>query len=92
MLAMLGQLLAIFGLGTVVMRSAGCTVNDLWDRDVDKHVQRTKSRPITSGEISVQSGESAVPSHPQPHTHARGSPAIVVGPGRQVWSSWGRSC
>jgi hypothetical protein len=50
------QMLAVFGLGTLVMRSAGCTVNDLWDRDVDKHVERTKSRPITSGEISVRNG------------------------------------
>lgn len=38
------------------MRSAGCTVNDLWDRDVDKHVARTKHRPITSGKISVRNG------------------------------------
>ena len=49
-------MLAIFGVGTVVMRSAGCTVNDLWDRDFDKAVERTKSRPITSGEISVRNG------------------------------------
>jgi 4-hydroxybenzoate polyprenyltransferase len=50
------KLLAVFGVGTVVMRSAGCTVNDLWDRDIDKNVERTKTRPITSGEISVQNG------------------------------------
>lgn len=49
-------MLAVFGLGTVVMRSAGCTVNDLWDRDVDKHVERTRDRPITSGQISVRNG------------------------------------
>jgi len=50
------KLLAAFGVGTLVMRSAGCTVNDLWDRDLDKNVARTKHRPITSGEISVQNG------------------------------------
>jgi 4-hydroxybenzoate polyprenyltransferase len=50
------RLLAAFGIGTVVMRSAGCTVNDLWDRDIDKNVARTKHRPITSGEISVRNG------------------------------------
>jgi len=53
------QLLALFGVGALVMRSAGCTVNDLWDRDVDKHVARTRDRPITSGEISVPSGKDA---------------------------------
>lgn len=50
------KMLAVFGLGTVIMRSAGCTVNDLWDRDVDKHVERTRDRPITSGQISVRNG------------------------------------
>ncbi len=49
-------LLAAFGVGTVIMRSAGCTINDLWDRDIDQHVARTKYRPITSGEISVRNG------------------------------------
>ena len=53
------QLLALFGVGALVMRSAGCTVNDLWDRDVDKYVARTRNRPITSGEISVSSGKDA---------------------------------
>jgi 4-hydroxybenzoate polyprenyltransferase len=49
-------MLAVFAVGTVIMRSAGCTVNDLWDRDIDKKVERTKSRPITAGEISVPAG------------------------------------
>lgn len=44
-------LVAIFTLGTVLMRSAGCAVNDYADRDFDKHVQRTVDRPITSGKI-----------------------------------------
>jgi len=46
------QILAIFCLGTVLMRSAGCAINDYADRDFDKHVLRTKERPLTSGKIS----------------------------------------
>jgi len=46
-------LLAKFAIGSVVMRGAGCTINDLWDKDFDKHVERTKSRPLASGAISV---------------------------------------
>ncbi|MDO8464217.1 MAG: 4-hydroxybenzoate octaprenyltransferase, partial [Gallionella sp.] len=42
----------IFVLGTVLMRSAGCAFNDFADRDFDKHVQRTRDRPVTSGRIS----------------------------------------
>jgi 4-hydroxybenzoate polyprenyltransferase len=45
------KLVAIFALGTLLMRSAGCAINDYADRDFDKHVQRTKERPITSGQI-----------------------------------------
>src|SRR6476469_5450637 len=45
-------ILAIFTLGTVLMRSAGCAINDYADRDFDKHVKRTADRPITSGRIS----------------------------------------
>ncbi|GAA5986740.1 hypothetical protein JCM11641_007758 [Rhodosporidiobolus odoratus] len=43
--------LALFGTGAIVMRGAGCTINDLWDRDIDKKVDRTKLRPLASGEI-----------------------------------------
>jgi 4-hydroxybenzoate polyprenyltransferase len=46
------KLLAIFTLGTVLMRSAGCAINDFADRDLDRHVQRTADRPITSGRIA----------------------------------------
>ena len=46
------HLLAIFTLGTVLMRSAGCAINDYADRDIDKHVKRTAERPLTSGRIS----------------------------------------
>ncbi len=42
----------IFVLGTVLMRSAGCAINDYADRDFDKHVQRTRDRPVTSGRIA----------------------------------------
>jgi 4-hydroxybenzoate polyprenyltransferase len=40
------RLLAIFGAGTLVMRSAGCVINDLTDRNIDPHVKRTRSRPL----------------------------------------------
>ena len=36
------------------MRGAGCTINDLWDRNLDKKVERTRLRPIASGQISVK--------------------------------------
>lgn len=45
------QHLVIFCLGTTLMRSAGCAINDYADRDFDKHVQRTAERPLTSGKI-----------------------------------------
>lgn len=46
------KLAALFGAGAVLLRGAGCTVNDLWDRDIDPRVERTRSRPLASGEIS----------------------------------------
>lgn len=46
------HLLAVFVLGTVAMRSAGCCVNDVADRAFDRHVQRTAKRPVTSGRLS----------------------------------------
>jgi 4-hydroxybenzoate polyprenyltransferase len=48
------HLLGVFVAGTVLMRSAGCTINDIADRDFDKHVKRTTQRPITSGQVSVK--------------------------------------
>jgi len=47
------RLVAIFTLGTVLMRSAGCAINDYADRDFDKHVKRTAERPLTSGKIAA---------------------------------------
>jgi len=46
------HLLLVFVLGTFLMRSAGCAVNDVADRDFDKHVKRTAQRPVTSGAVS----------------------------------------
>lgn len=48
------HLLAVFVLGTILMRSAGCCVNDVADRDFDKHVRRTAQRPVTAGRVSVK--------------------------------------
>jgi 4-hydroxybenzoate polyprenyltransferase len=48
------HLLAVFTLGTVLMRSAGCCLNDVADRDFDKHVKRTAERPVTSGRMGVK--------------------------------------
>ena len=48
------HLLIVFTLGTVLMRSAGCCVNDVADREFDRHVKRTANRPVTSGAVSVQ--------------------------------------
>lgn len=48
------HLLAVFVAGTMLMRSAGCTINDIADRDFDRHVKRTTQRPITSGQLGVK--------------------------------------
>src|SRR5579871_3965177 len=46
------SLLVIFVIGTVLMRSAGCAINDYADRDFDRHVERTANRPLARGEIA----------------------------------------
>ncbi len=46
------KFIIIFALGVFVMRSAGCVINDYADRKIDKHISRTKERPITSGKVS----------------------------------------
>ena len=48
------HLLAVFTLGTILMRSAGCCANDVADREFDRHVKRTAQRPVTRGAISVR--------------------------------------
>ena len=45
------RLLVLFAVGSIVMRSAGCVVNDLWDRDIDRKVARTAGRPLASGAL-----------------------------------------
>jgi 4-hydroxybenzoate polyprenyltransferase len=48
------HLLIVFTLGTFLMRSAGCAINDVADRDFDKHVKRTAQRPVTGGALSTK--------------------------------------
>ena len=48
------HLVVVFTLGTILMRSAGCCVNDVADREFDKHVKRTAQRPVTTGAVSVR--------------------------------------
>jgi len=47
------HMLAVFGMGALVMRGAGCTINDMWDKNIDKAVERTRDRPITSGKVTM---------------------------------------
>lgn len=48
------HLIAVFTLGTILMRSAGCCVNDVADREFDRHVKRTAQRPVTTGAVGVR--------------------------------------
>ncbi|WP_341922798.1 4-hydroxybenzoate octaprenyltransferase [Polaromonas sp. YR568] len=48
------HLLTVFTLGTILMRSAGCCLNDVADREFDRHVKRTAQRPVTRGAVSVR--------------------------------------
>jgi 4-hydroxybenzoate polyprenyltransferase len=48
------HLLGVFTLGTILMRSAGCCINDVADREFDRHVKRTAQRPVTTGAVSVK--------------------------------------
>ncbi|MDO3388632.1 4-hydroxybenzoate octaprenyltransferase [Gilvimarinus sp. SDUM040013] len=48
------DLLIIFTLGAIIMRSAGCVINDIADRNIDGHVERTKDRPLARGQLSVR--------------------------------------
>ena len=47
-------LIALFAVGSVVMRGAGCVVNDMWDRDLDRMVARTAGRPLASGALGMR--------------------------------------
>ena len=48
------HLVGVFTLGTILMRSAGCCINDVADREFDRHVKRTAQRPVTTGAVSVK--------------------------------------
>ena len=48
------RLLVLFALGAIVMRAAGCVVNDMWDRDLDRRVRRTAGRPLASGMLGMR--------------------------------------
>ncbi len=48
------RLVTLFGVGSVVMRAAGCVVNDMWDRDLDRRVTRTAGRPLAAGMLSMR--------------------------------------
>ncbi len=48
------RLLLLFGIGATIMRAAGCVVNDLWDRDLDRKVRRTAGRPLASGALGTR--------------------------------------
>ncbi|XP_067619199.1 4-hydroxybenzoate polyprenyltransferase, mitochondrial [Eurosta solidaginis] len=46
------RMLGLFATGAIIMRGAGCTINDLWDKDIDAKVERTRNRPLASGEVT----------------------------------------
>ena len=48
------MMIALFAIGAVVMRAAGCTVNDIWDREMDRKVSRTAGRPLASGALGLR--------------------------------------
>lgn len=48
------KLLALFSAGAFIMRGAGCTINDMWDREIDDKVSRTRSRPLAAGVVSMK--------------------------------------
>nr|WP_301272411.1 4-hydroxybenzoate octaprenyltransferase [Acetobacter cerevisiae] len=48
------RLIVLFGIGSLVMRAAGCVVNDMWDRDIDRQVARTAGRPLASGALRMR--------------------------------------
>lgn len=48
------KLLALFATGSLIMRSAGCTINDMWDKDFDRQVERTNQRPLAAGALTYK--------------------------------------
>eukprot|EP01064_Diplonema_japonicum_P014845 TRINITY_DN22529_c0_g1_i1.p1 TRINITY_DN22529_c0_g1~~TRINITY_DN22529_c0_g1_i1.p1 ORF type:complete len:357 (+),score=56.76 TRINITY_DN22529_c0_g1_i1:33-1073(+) len=57
------DVMGAFTIGAFCMRSAGCIINDMWDRDFDKKVERTKNRPIAAGDISVKTAFGYLTAH-----------------------------
>ncbi|MGB2320356.1 MAG: UbiA family prenyltransferase, partial [Candidatus Puniceispirillum sp.] len=49
----MGWLMLLFMIGAITMRAAGCVINDMWDRDIDIKVERTQSRPLAAGTVSM---------------------------------------
>jgi len=49
----MGLLMVLFMIGAITMRAAGCVINDMWDRDIDIKIERTQSRPLAAGTISM---------------------------------------
>ena len=47
------HMVSLFGIGSVLLRGSGCIINDMWDRNLDKQVERTKMRPLASGELTL---------------------------------------
>ena len=70
------HLLAVFGLGPFLMHSAGCCINDVADREFDRHVKRTVQRPITTGKMGV------------PEALAVGAVLSLVGLGLALTTNW----
>ena len=66
------RLLALFLVGAIVMRSAGCTINDIMDRDIDARVARTRDRPLASGAISLSPDLTLLPTPTGPVAAAAG--------------------
>ncbi|KNC49821.1 4-hydroxybenzoate polyprenyl transferase [Thecamonas trahens ATCC 50062] len=54
---------ALFGAGALIMRSAGCVVNDMWDAELDRSVERTRDRPLASGELTRRQAAAYVVGH-----------------------------
>ncbi len=48
------KIISLFVLGAIVMRGAGCVINDLWDKDLDQQVERTRTRPLASGVLKIK--------------------------------------
>ena len=49
----MGSLMLLFMIGAITMRAAGCVINDMWDRDIDIKIERTQSRPLAAGTVSM---------------------------------------